>query len=45
MLFGPEGGNYHAADEWVSIPDLVATTEILRRTLVSLLGADATDTH
>ena len=39
VLFGPEGGNYHAAEEWVSIPDLIATAEILRRTLVTLIGA------
>ncbi|BBY66575.1 M20 family metallopeptidase [Mycolicibacterium helvum] len=38
VLFGPEGGNYHAAEEWVSIPDVIATTEILRRTLVTMLG-------
>jgi len=45
VLFGPEGGNYHAAEEWVSIPDLIATTEILRRALVTLLGADVTSTR
>jgi len=39
VLFGPEGSGYHAAGEWVSIPDLVATAEILRRAAVSLLGA------
>lgn len=39
VLFGPEGGNYHAADEWVSIPDVVATAEILCRTVQSLIGA------
>ncbi|NTY58930.1 M20/M25/M40 family metallo-hydrolase [Mycolicibacterium sphagni] len=39
VLFGPEGGNYHAADEWVSIPDMIATAEILRRAVVTLLGA------
>jgi acetylornithine deacetylase len=38
VLFGPEGGNYHAAHEWVSIPDMIATAEILHRTLVTLLG-------
>jgi acetylornithine deacetylase/succinyl-diaminopimelate desuccinylase-like protein len=41
VLFGPEGGNYHAADEWVSIPDVIATAEILRRTVVTLLGVPA----
>jgi len=39
VLFGPEGSGYHAAGEWVSIPDLIATTEILRRACVTLLGA------
>jgi acetylornithine deacetylase/succinyl-diaminopimelate desuccinylase-like protein len=39
VLFGPEGGNYHAADEWVSIPDMIATTEILRQTVANLLAA------
>jgi acetylornithine deacetylase/succinyl-diaminopimelate desuccinylase-like protein len=38
VLFGPEGSGYHAAGEWVSIPDLIATAEILRRTLVTLIG-------
>ncbi len=38
FLFGPEGGNYHAAQEWVSIPDMIATAEILRQTLVTLIG-------
>ena len=41
VLFGPEGGNYHAADEWVSIPDVIATAEILRQTVVALLGRRA----
>ncbi len=39
VLFGPEGSGYHAAGEWVSITDLIATTEILRRTVVTLLGS------
>jgi acetylornithine deacetylase len=39
VLFGPHGGNYHAADEWISIPDLLATSEILRRTVATLLIA------
>jgi acetylornithine deacetylase len=43
VLFGPEGGNYHAAEEWVSIPDVVATTEILRRAVVALIGAPVTE--
>ncbi|AQA04567.1 hypothetical protein BVC93_21455 [Mycobacterium sp. MS1601] len=39
VLFGPEGGNYHAADEWVSISDVVASAEILRRSVTTLLSA------
>ncbi|CAN5262743.1 ArgE/DapE family deacylase [soil metagenome] len=39
VLFGPEGGNYHAADEWVSIPDVVASADILTRAVTTLLGA------
>lgn len=39
VLFGPLGGNYHAADEWVSISDLLATAEILRRAVTTLLTA------
>ena len=39
VFFVPAGGNYHAADEWVSIPDVIATAEILRQTVVALLGA------
>jgi acetylornithine deacetylase/succinyl-diaminopimelate desuccinylase-like protein len=45
VLFGPDGGNYHAADEWVSIPDVIATAEILRRAVVTLLGAPVAATH
>lgn len=45
VLFGPLGGNYHAADEWVSIPDVVATAEILRRTVVTLLGVPVRAAH
>lgn len=42
VLFGPKGGNFHAADEWVSIPDLVAAAEILQRTVITLLNAPVT---
>ncbi len=42
VLFGPDGGNYHAADEWVSIPDVVASAEILRQTVATLLATSVT---
>jgi acetylornithine deacetylase/succinyl-diaminopimelate desuccinylase-like protein len=38
LLVGPAGGNYHAVDEWVSIPEVVSMTEILYATIVDLLG-------
>jgi acetylornithine deacetylase len=37
LLVGPAGGNYHAEDEWVSIPEVVQMTEILYLTIVELL--------
>lgn len=37
LLVGPAGGNYHAEDEWVSIPEIVQMTEILYLTIVELL--------
>jgi acetylornithine deacetylase/succinyl-diaminopimelate desuccinylase-like protein len=37
LLVGPRGDNYHALDEWVSIPEVVQMTEILRRTIINLL--------
>ncbi len=38
LLVGPAGGNYHAEDEWVSIPEVVEMTEILYHTIVELLS-------
>jgi acetylornithine deacetylase/succinyl-diaminopimelate desuccinylase-like protein len=32
IMLGPRGGNYHAPDEWVSLPDVVRSAEIVRRT-------------
>ncbi|MBN1948040.1 MAG: M20/M25/M40 family metallo-hydrolase [Bradymonadales bacterium] len=29
LVFGPGGGNIHAPNEWVSIPDVIATAEYL----------------
>jgi len=37
LLVGPQGENYHALDEWVSISEVVQMTEILRLTIVGLL--------
>ena len=37
FLFGPSGENYHSPDEWVSINDLVETTEVIYNLLVKLL--------
>lgn len=37
FLFGPNGKNFHSPDEWVSINDLVKTTEIIYSLLVKLL--------
>ncbi len=32
LVVGPEGGNFHAPDEWVSLPDVVRTAAIVRGT-------------
>jgi acetylornithine deacetylase/succinyl-diaminopimelate desuccinylase-like protein len=32
LLVGPMGGNFHAPDEWVSLPEVVQSVEITRRT-------------
>ena len=32
ILFGPTGGNYHAPDEWVSLPTCVQAVEIVTAT-------------
>jgi acetylornithine deacetylase len=32
LLFGPTGGNYHAPDEWVSLPTCVQAIEIVTAT-------------
>lgn len=37
FLFGPNGENYHSPDEWVSIDDLVKTSEVIYNLLVKLL--------
>lgn len=37
VQFGPHGGNFHEADEWVDVPSIAATVRILLRTAVSVL--------
>jgi acetylornithine deacetylase len=32
ILFGATGGNYHAPDEWVSLPSCVRAVEIVQST-------------
>jgi len=38
VLFGPLGGNFHAPDEWVSIPEVIQSAEIVVGTARRLLG-------
>ncbi len=38
VMFGPLGGNFHAPDEWVSLPEVVRATAILERAIVDYLG-------
>ncbi len=35
---GPAGGNFHAPQEWVSVPEVAQTLEMVRRTAVEFLG-------
>ncbi len=37
VLFGPDGANYHAADEYVEIDSMVDSTRVLLYTLLDLL--------
>ncbi len=37
VLFGPDGANYHAADEYVEIDTMVDTTRVLLYTMLDLL--------
>jgi acetylornithine deacetylase/succinyl-diaminopimelate desuccinylase-like protein len=41
VMFGPKGGNFHSADEWVSISDVLVSTEIVRRAIERLLPVTA----
>lgn len=37
IIFGPDGENYHSADEYVTIPSLTATAKVLYNHLVRML--------
>lgn len=39
VMFGPLGGNYHEAEEWVDLPSIGATTRVLLRMTCALLPA------
>jgi acetylornithine deacetylase/succinyl-diaminopimelate desuccinylase-like protein len=39
VMFGPLGGNYHAPDEWVSIPEVAQTARIVVGTVRTFCGA------
>ncbi len=41
VMYGPRGGNFHSADEWVSISDVLVSTEIVRRAIEALLPVKA----
>ncbi len=38
LMFGPLGANFHAPDEWVSLSETVAVTEIVERAVTSFCG-------
>lgn len=38
LLLGPLGGNFHAPDEWVDLPDVVRSTAIIRGTAERFLA-------
>lgn len=37
VMYGPKGGNFHSADEWVSIDDVLVCTRIVARAIERLL--------
>jgi acetylornithine deacetylase len=37
IMFGPLGGNFHAPDEWVSIPEVVRAAQVLERSVATFL--------
>ena len=38
VQFGPDGGNFHEADEWVDVRSIAVTVRILLRTAVAVLA-------
>jgi len=38
VLFGPDGANFHASDEYVEIDTMVDTTRIMLYTVLDLLS-------
>jgi acetylornithine deacetylase/succinyl-diaminopimelate desuccinylase-like protein len=38
VMFGPLGGNFHEANEWVDIPSISKTAQILERLVHDLLS-------
>jgi acetylornithine deacetylase len=38
IMLGPLGGNFHAPDEWVSIPEVAATANVLENATRRFLG-------
>jgi acetylornithine deacetylase/succinyl-diaminopimelate desuccinylase-like protein len=38
VLLGPLGGNFHAPDEWVSVPQVVSVVDVLVDAIVDFLG-------
>ena len=35
ISLGPDGGNFHAPDEWVSLPECISLIEIIRETAIA----------
>jgi acetylornithine deacetylase len=42
LLMGPLGGNFHAPDEWVSVPEVATTARLVARAVRTFCGEDAT---
>lgn len=38
LCYGVDGGNFHAPDEWVSMPEMVAAVEIVERAIERFCG-------
>jgi acetylornithine deacetylase/succinyl-diaminopimelate desuccinylase-like protein len=38
-VFGPVGSGLHAADEWVDLPSVIRTAEVLAATAVRFCGS------